>query len=351
MKSFWKVISLLSLILLFSCEQETKETNEESDVKPIAVEYITSNKEDITKSFKGSGLTTPVRKTTVLVKAAGDVVSFNMSLGKKVKKGESVIKILSRRQKASYEYAKVQMEEAKLAYEATSRLFEKGSVSKAEYLNSKSQYSGAMGQLMANKIAYDDCFVTFPFGGIINWYDEALHKGSIVQPGTPICEIIDLSKLKVKLFFGEKRVVKMSVGDSASVYLPVLKDTFPGIITAISPAASEKTGAFSVEITFDNNADMSVKAGMRSEVAIKAKQSIAGFKVPKRYIRTYKGKNGVYIVENGKAQFFPVQYESNGSQYVIVTSGLTGSEKIISSGFSRLKDGTAVELTERDSGE
>lgn len=350
MNTFRFFVGIFVLICLFSCEQKKVE-EEVTEVKPIAVEYITSEKEELQKSFKGNGLTLPFRKTTVMVKAAGDVVAFNLKTGQKVKKGQSVITILSRRQKAQYDMSAVQVEEAKLAYDAVTKLYEKGSVSKAEFLSAKSQHSAAFGQHMANRIAYNDCFVKFPFGGIINWYDETIHKGSIVQPGTPICEVIDLSKVKIKLFFGEKRVVKMSIGDTATAHIPVLNKSFVGTISAIAPAASEKTGAFTVEVTFANDKEMLVKSGMRAEVSIKAKESISGYKVPKRFIRSYKGNKGVYIAQDEKALFVPLEYESNGSEYVIVTSGLTRDDKIITSGFSRLKNGVKLLLTEREPGE
>lgn len=347
----YTLLILISFVL-FSCEPEKKENSDDkSEVKPVAVEYIFSNEENITKSFKGNGLTAPVRKTTVMVKAAGDVVSCNLKTGQVVKKGQSVITILSRRQKAQLDYSKVQLEEAQLAYDATSKLYEKGSVSKAEYLNAKSQHSAAMGQLMANRIAYNDCFVKFPFSGIINSYDETILPGSIVQPGTPICEIIDLSKIKVTLYFGEKRVVKMSVGDTASIAIPVLNKTYGGKISAIAPAASERTGAFAVEVTFSNDEAKQVKAGMRAEVEIISKETTIGYKVAKRFLRTYKGKKGLYLARDDKAHFSPVTYESNGSEYVIISEGLTASDKIITSGFSRLKNETPVKLTKRSGGE
>lgn len=353
-------ILLVVTVLFVSCENK-KDENKSKEKKPIAVEFMTSSAKELQKSFKGSGLTIPVRKTTVQVKAAGDVVSFGLKIGQKVKAKQSVIKILSRRQKAAYDQSKVQVEEAKLAYDAVTKLFDKGSVSKAEFLRTKNSYSSAMMQLMANKIAYNDCFVTFPFSGTVNWYEETIHKGSIVQPGTSICEIIDLSKIKVKLFFSENRVVKMSIGDSAAVTIPVLKQEFPGTVTAIAPAASDRTGSFAVEVTFDNSKDMQVKAGMRSEVAIYTGESDKGYLVPKRFVREHRGTKGLYIaVERGSlmdksdttkseedpsdiiAHFRPLSFYSNGSDSVFITEGLSSEDKIITSAFSRLRDNCTV---------
>jgi membrane fusion protein (multidrug efflux system) len=53
----------------------------------------------------------------------------------------------------------------------------------------------------------------------------------------------------------------------------------------------------------------------------------------------------VYVVKNGKARVRPVQIGVASDSVVEVKSGLLGSESIIISGQSSLKDGQPVKVT------
>ncbi len=344
-----KKLSLLAFLLIFLACEKPEEKSDETDtnVEAIAVEFLpaVSLSEPIT--FRSSGTIRPVQKTMVLAKTNGDVQRFSPVLGKSITAKQNLLSVESSVEKAALDQAKAVLESAQLNYDAIADLYEKGSVSKAEFIGAKSQLASAKFGVIQSRKMYSNCFVRSPFAGVVSWVDESIKPKGLIAAGTPLCEISDLRKMKIDLYFGESRAAQIAAGDSVALLIPVLQETLAAKVTVVSPSADAATGSFKIEITVANSG--SLKGGMRADATIFTAGSRTGIKLPAMAVRQFNGREGLFLAEKGEAdtvRFVPVTYEPNGAT-AWISSGITGGERVITSGFSRLKRGTEVTLTER----
>src|SRR5690606_31770112 len=103
-----------------------------------------------------------------------------------------------------------------------------------------------------------DTNIISKISGIVN--QKMLEVGAVVNPGTPIVEIVDISSVKLKVDVDQALVSQLAVGNTVKIKPDVTEGTIDGRITFIAPSAS---GAlkFPVEITIPNSFNK-IKAGM-----------------------------------------------------------------------------------------
>ncbi|MCL4545544.1 MAG: efflux RND transporter periplasmic adaptor subunit [Chloroflexi bacterium] len=66
-----------------------------------------------------------------------------------------------------------------------------------------------------------------------------VHVGERAASGTPILDMVDLSKLYVVANVDEDRIGLVRVGEPASVYIHAFDKTVPGVVAALTPATSD----------------------------------------------------------------------------------------------------------------
>ena len=111
--------------------------------------------------------------------------------------------------------------------------------------------------------------------------------------------LIDLDTLNVPLSVGEKEVVQLKRGQSATIHidvLPLLK--IQGVVNNVSPTVDQTTRMFGVEVTFPNP-DGVLKAGMYAKVEIVTGTYEEVLIVPEQAVTVDSiGRRVVYVVKD-----------------------------------------------------
>jgi len=94
-------------------------------------------------------------------------------------------------------------------------------------------------QLDAARYELTKGVIKAPFGGIIA--NRAMKEGMVAQPGTPVCRIIDDSRMKVSFQVMEQELSKVRKGAHVSA-VPFSDNSavFDGIVTEINPIVDER---------------------------------------------------------------------------------------------------------------
>src|SRR5690606_21601475 len=108
-------------------------------------------------------------------------------------------------------------------------------------------------------ISFGDATIRSSINGIVN--KRMVEHGSVVAPGTPLFELVNVSRLKLRVTVSENQIAGLKVGGPVQVRASVFPDkNFSGKVTFIAPVADE-TLNFPVEIEIAN-AGNQIKAGM-----------------------------------------------------------------------------------------
>jgi HlyD family secretion protein len=211
----------------------------------------------------------------------------------------------------------------------------------------------------------------------------AVEVGEVAVPGTfsratgLLMTVSDLSIIQVAVRVDETDVVRLHMNDSAEVTIDAFPDTsFTGRVTKISQSASQGAAAataggttqavdYDVEVTLDNpppgvRPDLSatakiVTATRDSALAIpiialtvREHEAISTETLPQDTTKGKKETEGVFVVENGLAQFRPVKVGIAGEEYFEVLEGLAAGDSIVAGPYQTIRDmrdSTAVKAT------
>ena len=158
---------------------------------------------------------------------------------------------------------------------------------------------------------------------------------------TQIANVIDISKLKVKVNIAEKDLSKLHVGDAAEVTTDLYPHTtFPGSVYTVS-SKGDDGHTYPVEVLV-NNPKLQLKAGMFVSVTFKPKASVPALFVPREALIGSLQDAKLYVVNNNIAKLRPVTVAKQVGTNIEIADGLQEGEMVVIDGQNNLSDSVSV---------
>lgn len=234
----------------------------------VAVEK--AEKKDITELITANGKIEPQTEVKISPEVPGEIIELPVKEGDEVKEGDllAVIKPdiyisnLNRSraslntQKARLAQAEAQLTEKKLAFDRSKQLFKRQTISQADYQSAEAAYKVAVSEVEAAR------FLVKSAESSVQESEENLTKTKIYAPisgtisklnvekgervvgtnqfaGTELMTVANLNSMEVKVEVNENDIVKVQLGDTASVEIDAyVNRKFKGIVTEIASSAN-----------------------------------------------------------------------------------------------------------------
>lgn len=276
----------------------------------------------------------------VVSEASGKVINVYAKVGDYKSAGSVLFQLDDELKLAAYKTAEVNYDKAKKDFERFDALYKGKSVTDAQYEGSKLAYQSAEANYIVAKREYEDAKVKTPISGVVT--SRIMDIGSYVNKGTMVANVVDISRLKVKLNVAEKDVFKLKTGDKVDITTDVYPGAvFSGNISTISSKGDE-AHTYPIEITFQNTRENPLKAGMFGKVSfasIKPEESIV---IPREALVGSIKNPKVFTVENGIAKLKDIVIGTISEDYLEVHSGLSTGEMVVVNGQNNLRDNDKV---------
>jgi multidrug efflux system membrane fusion protein len=284
--------------------------------------------------------------------------------GDKVGRGTVLARLNSSDYKARVQQAKSSVAEtetllakAELDRVRATKLFESQSLTKPEYDAAISNYDATSARLHSARarlteaaISADDTALHAPFAGTI--LKRNISTGSLAGPGMPAFVLADTSAVKAVFGVPDRLIAGMKLGNTLTLRTEALADRdLHGRITRVSASADPKSRVFEVEVSIPNK-DNQLKAGMVAALVIEDKSPEIGSPVipinavvgsanqPGGYAVFYAAQENEYSI----ARLKDIQLGRTLGNQVVVKSGLTPGDRVITTGAGLLRNGDRVEL-------
>ncbi|MGQ7946152.1 efflux RND transporter periplasmic adaptor subunit [Flavobacterium sp. WC2509] len=310
----------------------------------ISVKVAQVKTENVSLDFVANGNFAPTQELNFSAEKSGKVISVLVDEGDYVNVGQTLVIVRSDVVNINANNAKAVYENAKSDYARYENAYATGGVTKQQLDQAKLQLTNAKASLTQANINVGDTKVKAPIKGFIN--KRFIEPGTILagMPPTQMFEIVDVSKLKLKVSVNESQVAGLKIGNT----VPVTSSVFPdkvatGKIIFIAPKADESLN-FPVEIEIANNASNAIKAGMYGTATFGTKQKQELKVVPRNAFVGSVSSNEIFVVENGIARLKKVTAGRILGDQVEIISGLNDGENVIVTGQINLQDGNAVEI-------
>ena len=180
-----------------------------------------------------------------------------------------------------------------------------------------------------------------PCDGIIAFRN--VEEGEVIGVGTPITEIVELEKLKIKLSLGEKDIHILNNHKRFGFSVDAIPgEEFSSRVFFLSPTADRATRSFPLELMVDK-ADPRMADGMTVRVKFPVVGGKKAIKVPSAWLSEEEGIMGVYVLRNGKTLFKKVTLGAYYDNRVEILAGLEDKDQVITNPAG-LKSGDSVEI-------
>ena len=299
--------------------------------------------EEISLDFSVNGSFEPFQELNFSAEKPGRVVRVLVDEGSSVRIGQTLAIVRSESINADLQTAEASYQNAVTDYNRFENAYKTGGVTKQQLDQAKLSLVTSKSRLQQAKVNIGDTNIKSTINGIVN--KKYIEPGSVLGAATQMFEIVNVSKLKLKVSVNESQVASLKLGNAVNVTASVYPDvTFSGKITFIAPKADSSL-SFPVEIEIANNSSNDLKAGMYGTAEFASKQQKQSMMtVPRNAFVGSVSSNQVFVAENGIAKLKTVTAGRILGDKVEIINGLSDGENVIVTGQINLQDGNKVEI-------
>jgi RND family efflux transporter MFP subunit len=336
------------LVLIGSVLANNKKKNAEKTAvvaqtsgSDVAVRVSPVQKEAISLDFSANGNFAPAQQMNFAAENSGRVTRVLVDEGSYVRRGQTLAIIKT-------DVLNIDLETAQAAYQNALRdkqryenAFLTGGVTQQQLDQAKLSLENAAARVAQARIRVSDANIKSSINGIVN--KRYIEPGAVVNPGTQLFELVDVSRLKLNITVDETQVANLKVGDQVEVKASVFPDkNYAGNVTFIAPKADASLN-FPVEIEIASNPGNQLKAGMYGTAIFRSGNSTPVIVVPRSAFVGSVSTNQIFVVENGNtAKLRKVIAGRVLGDKVEILQGLNEGETIITSGQINLTDGSKI---------
>ena len=309
----------------------------------VAVRVANVEKKVLDLDFSTNGIFAPKQELNFLSENAGRVSKIFVDEGARVRKGQVLARIDAEiintdRETAEATYQNALRDEAR--YKSS---YETGGVTQQQLDQAKLATQNAKLRLQASQRRVSDANIKSPIDGIVN--KKYIEVGAFVTAqGTELFELVDVSKLKLKVNVNEAQVASLKKGDQIDIKSSVFPtEKFTGKVTFIA-AKADATLNFPIEVEVANNTNNSLRAGMYGTAVFNFPKQAPSILIPRTSFAGSVSSNQVFVLENNTSKLRKVVSGRILGDNVEILDGLKEGETVITSGQINLTEGTPVSI-------
>ncbi|MDD3862019.1 MAG: efflux RND transporter periplasmic adaptor subunit [Candidatus Gracilibacteria bacterium] len=178
--------------------------------------------------------------------------------------------------------------------------------------------------------------ITSPIKGIIT--ELSATKNNFVSLGQPVAKVEDPETLLIKTAVNSKEIEFLTLNQSVDITYGSKK--ISGKITSINPSINDYTKKINIEITANNTGNIPLGSLVKIEIPITTNQIF----IPLNSLYNNNEGQFVKIINDDKVEFVKVEIGEIIGTYIEITSGLKGSEQLVSSPNSTLEENEIVTI-------
>ena len=235
-------------------------------------------------------------------------------------------------------------QQAAAQYERINTLFERGFATRAQLDLQMAAAERARADAAQARAAIGDRMIRAPFSGRTGL--RAISAGAVVQAGTPLVTISDLSRIKLDFTVPETRLAALAAGQEIEASAAAFPgETFRGRIATIDPVIDPSSRAVMVRAILPNPGTR-LKPGMLLSVRIRRGDRLADA-VPELAAIGNGEQRSVFLLGPGNVARSVTVTTGMRDGGLIEVNGLPRGARVITEGILKVTEGMEVRLPER----
>jgi membrane fusion protein, multidrug efflux system len=342
------VIAFIAAIAWFKYSQISEAMAQGYQPPPEAVTTIVAKEELWTGSLNAIGTVEAVQGVMVSADLPGVVSQILFDSGRAVSKGDVLVRLDTKQERAQLAAADAQRDLARLALDRSQGLASSGVVAQSNLDQAQAEFKSASARVGEISATIERKTIRAPFAGVLGI--RQVNVGQYVAGGAPIVSLQALRPVYVNFSLPQQEIGRLTRGSE----LAVSSEGFPapeiGRITAVDSVVDVATRNVRVQASFDNQSGR-LRPGMFVEARLARGGSSPVILIPASAINYAPFGDSVFVVETMKSpdgksyrgvrQQFVKLGGARGDQVAVIT-GLKPGEEVVTSGAFKLRPGAAV---------
>jgi multidrug efflux system membrane fusion protein len=336
------ILLILIILCSFSCR------NRNVNIKPVEtgrVKVTSIKKEYISLPVHSNGILVSSEELKLSFKTGGVIGKIMVREGERVRKGTLLASLDLSEIKANYDQAKNGYEKALRDYSRAENLFTDSVTTLEQKQNAATALDVARSALEIVQFNMSHSRIQAPSDGIV--LRQFSKPNELTAPGNPVFLFGCSGKFwKVKTAFSDKDIVKINIGDSATVTF----DAYPGLVfkasaDMVGEISAPYTGTYDVELILAAN-ERRLASGFTASIDLYPSEKKYYFLVPVESLLQADGGSGyIYTLkENMTVEKVRINIETIIGSKVAITGIPDGITEVVSGGVAYLKNGMRVEV-------
>jgi membrane fusion protein (multidrug efflux system) len=306
------------------------------------VEVVEISRRDLSESLRVVGSLAPNETASIRPEMSGLIRAIHFEEGRKVKKGDLLVKIDDSELQAQLAQSRSRHELAKLNLARAENLRQTQSNTQADVDRARSEFAAAEADIDLLKVRLARTEVRAPFDGVVE--ARTLSPGDYVNTQSIITTVNDLSRLKVEFQVPERHLAKVRPGTRFTVRSTTVDAAarVEGEVYFVNSVIERTTRSSAVK-GYVSSAAPGLKAGMFAEIEVVLDVRKGALAVPEGSILIdQRGPQLITVVDQGGekiAAFVPVTLGLRSRGLVEVTSAkgeLTEKTQVVAAGVGSL---------------
>lgn len=285
----------------------------------------------------------------------GRVVAVYVEAGDHVRRGQILAKLDDsvvipqvNRLAASLEQTRAQAELSQAEYKRALGVAAAGALSaediekrRATAVTDAANVKVAAAQLAEGDARLKRTRITAPIDGVV--LTRKAEVGQIANPGgEALFRVASGGEVEMRGQLAEQDLAQVKVGDAATVYLTGLPRAFSGRVRLLGAIIDPQTRLGEIRIALTPDTALRPGAFARGAVTIgKAQRPV----VPQTAVLADTAGSYVFVVNGqGNAERRAVRVVDTGDDGIVIGSGLTGTERVVTTAGGFLRDGEPVQV-------
>jgi membrane fusion protein (multidrug efflux system) len=315
---------------------------------PEAVTTTVAKLEPWDQTINAIGTVIAVNGVTVSADLPGVVEQIAFDSGKRVNKGDVLVRLDARQERAQLAAANAQLDLTRVQLERATGLKAKDIVAQEVVDQIVAEQKQALARVGEINATIERKTIRAPFSGVLGL--RQVNLGQYLAGGAPIVSLQSLQPVYVVFNVPQQEVSGLRNAREVRVRSDGFEGEAVGKVTAVDSVVDQSTRNVRVQATFENR-DLRMRPGMFVSTALAQGVSGRVLTLPISAINYAPFGDSVFIVEEmkgpdqktyrGVRQQFVKLGGSRGDQVAVLT-GLKPGEEVVTSGVFKLRPGAAV---------
>lgn len=308
----------------------------------LKVNGIVVKNENFSNSLSVAGSIEANEQVDIRSEISGLVTSIDFKEGSSVSKGEVLLKINDLELQAQLSQALTRQKLAQETEFRAANLLKKEAISTEEYDVALAELRSLQSQTQLIRAQLSKTLIRAPFSGKIGL--RSISAGEYITPASNIARLVSTNPVKILFSIPEKYAGTIKINTTISFTVAGSKNVYTANVYAIEPGINVSTRTLQLKAKASNS-NGELLPGLFAKIDLPLTNTNDAILIPtESVIPVLMGKK-VFVSSNGKAKEVMVETGTRTEKSVLISSGLSVGDTVLTTGIMSLKNDAPVQVT------